>query len=116
MPPLEAKKLLIRMAAAERWKRQKEYCEEERLMFIDVRKAHLIPMCEEEVYVELPEDFGRPGYCGRLERPLHGMRMAATAWEEHYAAKFEGWIRQGYCCTDGLLQRPDRSPSSGSWR
>ena len=95
MPPLEAKKLPFRMAAAERWKRQKGYCEEERFMFIDVRNAHLIPMCEEEVYVEPPEDFGRPGYCGRLKRWLYGMRKAATTWEEHYAAKFEkaGFVR-----------------------
>ena len=59
------------------------------MMFIDVRKAHLIPKCEEEVYVELPSDFGMPDMCARLKRWLYGMRRAAQSWEDHYADLFE---------------------------
>ena len=60
-----------------------------KLMFIDVRMAHLNAFCSEEVYVELPEDFERPGECGRLKRWLYGMRPSASGWEDHYTDKLK---------------------------
>ena len=57
MPPLEAKKLLFRMAAGVRGWRRKRRAAEIKLMFIDVRKAHLNAVCDEEAWVELPEEF-----------------------------------------------------------
>lgn len=36
---------------------EKEGAEEVKLMFIDVRKAHLNAKCDEEEWVELPEEF-----------------------------------------------------------
>ena len=46
-------------------------------MFIDARKAHLNPRCEEDVYVQLPEECGCPaGMCGKLEYWLYGFRKA----------------------------------------
>eukprot|EP00974_Lingulodinium_polyedra_P018168 1758986-Lingulodinium_polyedra.AAC.1 len=57
MPPLEAKKLLFRMAAKEkpvwrggRWQRRK-------LFFVDVKKAHLYGKVPDDVYayVRLPD-------------------------------------------------------------
>lgn len=55
-------------------------------MFIDVRKAHLIPECAEDVYVELPEEAGvRSDECGKLLYWLYGCRRAGQAWEDHYS-------------------------------
>ena len=51
MPPLEAKKLLFRMTAKVRGERRRKGLEEEKLMFIDVRKAHLNARCDEEEWV-----------------------------------------------------------------
>ena len=52
-PPLEAKRLLCSRAATQRrdlqWRK---------LMFIDPKKAHLNPRCEEDVFIELPEEAG----------------------------------------------------------
>ena len=82
MPPLEAKKMLFRMAAKDRlvwrggrWQRRK-------LLFIDVKKAHLNGKVPDDVfaYVRLPG-----GKVWRLKRWLYGMRPAAQAWEEDYA-------------------------------
>ncbi len=40
------------------------------------------------VYIALPPEAGAPpGKCGRLKRWLYGMRPAASAWEDDYAAK-----------------------------
>ena len=57
MPPLEAKKGLFRMVAGMRGRRRRRGEEEVKLMFIDDRKAHLNARCEEEAWVELPEEF-----------------------------------------------------------
>ena len=51
----EAKKLLFRMAMADRKKRAKEGKKEIKLMFIDGREAHLDAVCDEEAWVEPPE-------------------------------------------------------------
>ena len=47
---------------------------ETKLMFMDVRKAHLIPVCNEKVFVELPD-----GRVVRLKKCLYGMRKAASS-------------------------------------
>ena len=87
MPPLEAKKLLFRMMATER-NRDDDVGggASFKLMFIDVRKAHLNAVCTEDAYVELPVEMGMGGYCGKLKRWLYGMRKAAQGWEDNYLA------------------------------
>ena len=56
-----------------------------KMMFIDARKAHLNPTCEEDVYFELPEECGAgPEICGKLNFWLNGFRKAAAAWEALY--------------------------------
>ena len=59
-PPLGAKRMLFsRMATSTKDGRFRK------LSFIDARKAHLNPVCTEDVYIELPEDSGCPeGMCG----------------------------------------------------
>ena len=90
MPPLEAKKMLFSIAASHprvlrggKWMRPK-------LMFIDVKKAHLngVVKDEERAYVSMPGD--PPGRCRRLRKWLYGMRPAANAWEEDFSGKLAG--------------------------
>ena len=66
-----------------------------KLMFIDVRKAHLNAKCDEEEWVELPEEFWEYGRYARLRRWLYGMRKAAAGWEDDYARNLmsEGFRR-----------------------
>ncbi len=55
-------------------------------MFIDVKKAHLVPACHEDVYVELPEEAEvQKDECGKLLYWLYGCRRAGQAWEDHYS-------------------------------
>ena len=78
--------MLLSMAATRRRDKRKR-----KLLFIDVKKAHLNPKCEGDEYIELPEECGAPeGMCGKLVHWLYGFRKAASAWEDHYAGLFEG--------------------------
>ena len=63
--------------------------DEQKLMFIDVRKAHLNGVADDQewVFVELPPEFHVYGRFSRIRRWLYGMRMAAISWEKNYAEK-----------------------------
>ena len=87
---MEAKKALFKMAAARMKEKGTRRGKKMKIMFIDVRKAHLNGVCDEEVCVELPEEAEAPGKCGKLKRWLYGMRGAAQGWERNYTEKFEG--------------------------
>eukprot|EP00974_Lingulodinium_polyedra_P091816 8899423-Lingulodinium_polyedra.AAC.1 len=91
MPPLEAKKLLFRMTVCGEAGRRRRTPEEEKLMFIDVRKAHLNAKVEpdEVAVVELPEEFWEFGRFAKLKRWLYGVRKAASGWEKDFASKLE---------------------------
>jgi len=67
MPPLEAKKMLFRLTAGVRGWRRRRGMKEIKLMFIDVRKAHLNAKCEEEEWVELPEEMWKWGEVREVE-------------------------------------------------
>ena len=68
MPPLEAKKLLFALAAPRLVGRGTKKGQAMKLMFIDVREAHVNADCEkDDVYVELPpEAQAGTGKCGLL--------------------------------------------------
>ena len=85
MPPLEAKRILFRMAALAGSVKGDPQKGAVKLMFIDIKKAHLNGKLREDefAYVQLPEEAG--GGVGRLRRWLYGMRPAASAWEEEYS-------------------------------
>jgi hypothetical protein len=56
-------------------------------MYLDIKKAHLAPLCQQDVYVDLPEEANvNEDECGKLIHWLYGCRPAAQAWEEHYSA------------------------------
>jgi hypothetical protein len=90
-PPLELKRMLMSKAAS-----MSDCGRRRKLLFIDVKKAHLNPKCEADVYFEIPEEANpSPGKIGKLVYWLYGFRPAAQAWENCYAAKFvkEGFVR-----------------------
>ena len=97
MPPLEAKKFLFKMAAAT-WKGRSEGKEPDKIMLIDVKKAHLNGVVGTDVWacIELPEEDYEEGKCGRLRRWLYGMRPAGKAWEDDNSEKLEsiGFLRR----------------------
>ena len=83
-PPLEAKRILLSRAATRRTDGRMR-----KLLFIDARKAHLNPKCEQDVYIELQDEAECPeGMCGKQELRVYGFRPAA-AWEKHYSEKSE---------------------------
>ena len=75
-PPLEAKKALFRIGARKMAGHNTIRARKMKLLFIDVRKAHLNAHCDKtDVFVELPEEASSsPGKCGKLNRWLYGMR------------------------------------------
>ena len=57
MPPIEAKKVLFAFVAGMREKRRVQGYDEVKLMFVDVKKAHLNAKCDEEDWVGVPDEF-----------------------------------------------------------
>eukprot|EP00974_Lingulodinium_polyedra_P040014 3839742-Lingulodinium_polyedra.AAC.1 len=87
MPPLEAKKILFRMAVASREQPRRGGSGSMKLAFVDVKKAHLNGVVGEDefVYVSLPDEAEAGGRCGKLRKWLYGMRPAAGVWEKDYS-------------------------------
>jgi hypothetical protein len=98
-PPAEAERMALSRAVTRSWTK----CGRRRLrkvMFIDAKKAHLNPPCNEDVYIELPDEVGAPaGMCGKLVHWLYGCKPAAQAWESFYAEKLVdvGFARGDAC-------------------
>ena len=84
-PPLEAKKLLLSLAAIEGI-RFKKGCKSsgKNLDFIDVRRAYFHANARRLVFVNLPPEDYQEGVCGRLNKSLYGTRDAAQNWEHAY--------------------------------
>ena len=118
MPPLEAKKLLFKKAAMGkrewrngRWARQK-------LMFIDVKKAHLNGVVGEDdhVYISVPPGVCPPGRCWKLKRWLYGMRPAASAWESDYSEKLDEFGMKKGCAVPTAFFDESRDMRCVAWR
>ena len=58
-----------------------------KILVIDARKAHLRATTGREIFVELPPEIRRAGFCGRLKRCLYGTRDAPARWEAFLAAE-----------------------------
>ena len=95
MLPLEAKKALFAHMEGVSEKRRAQCQDEAELKFVDVKKAHLNAKCEEEEWVELPDEFKKCGKYAKLKRWLYGMRKSGVAWEDDYAIKLakDGFVR-----------------------
>ena len=84
-PPLELIRYVISRQATRRTDGR-----ERKTLYIDVKKAHLVPRCLKDVYVELPTEAEvEDDECGKLIYWLYGCRPAAQAWEEHYSGVLE---------------------------
>eukprot|EP00973_Karenia_brevis_P059743 8317217-Karenia_brevis.AAC.1 len=82
-PPLRAMRKLMSRATTRRQDGRRS-----KFMFIDVKKAYGNAACQEEVYLDLPQECPcPPGYCGKLRKWMYGMSQAASAWESHYASR-----------------------------
>ena len=82
IPPLEANRALFAFGAGAREKRRERGRAEVNLLFVDVKKAHFKARCDEEEWVELPEEFEEHGRYAKLRRWFHGVRKAASGWED----------------------------------
>ena len=81
-PPIELMRFVLSRQATMRKDGQVR-----KTMFLDIKKAHLAPLCKIDVYVELPPEAEvQEDECGKLIQWLYGCRPAAQAWEEHYSA------------------------------
>ena len=90
-PPLEMIRFMLSRQATVR-----DDGEERKTMYLDIKKAHLAPLCMSDVYVELPAEAEvAEDECGKLIHWLYGCRPAAQAWEEHYSALLvtNGFVR-----------------------
>ena len=54
-PPLEILRVLVSLLVT---KSPMDRGRFRKMMFIDVKKAHLVPVCNEDVYIELPAEAG----------------------------------------------------------
>ena len=81
-PPLEALRLVLSHVATG--------TDGRKIMILDAKKAHLHAYAEREMFVELPPERRRPGFCGRLVRSLYGTRDAPSLWEKFAASQLEG--------------------------
>ena len=112
-PPIENKRLLLSRAATRG--RNGKF---RKLLFVDARKAHLNPKCEEEVYIELPPGAkGGEGMCGKLNYWLYGFRPAAAAWEKLYSEKLEeAGFKGGIGCGVVFYHAGERYTAGSPWR
>ena len=62
-PPLEALRLLLAHVAGQ--------SRAEKISVVDARKAHLHAHVDRPIFVELPPEVARPGFCARLKRCLY---------------------------------------------
>jgi len=76
-PPLEALRLLLSHVASHSGALKVEV--------IDARKAHLHAFVDRAIFVHLPPEEARPGWCARLLRCLYGTRDAPKRWEAFLA-------------------------------
>ena len=80
-PPLEAKRMLFAKFAEQPSKDGIE----QRLSFVDVRKAYFNGIPRRNLFMHLPRELGLPGHwVGRQIRCVYGTRDAGAIWEDTY--------------------------------
>ena len=91
-PPLEAKHLVFYLAASQP---EPHGPDPLKLCFIVVKRAFSYAPAKRAVFVKLPPEQQKPGYCGRLRKAMYGTRDAPSLWEAHYAGVLakEGFVQ-----------------------
>ena len=75
MPPTEALKLVLSKAVT--FEKGQTHLKR-KLLFIDVSKAYLhADVMDNSLYVDLPQEAGKLGYCAHLKKAVYGTREAA---------------------------------------
>ena len=92
MPPLEAKKTLMSLAASGIGGKRGRSDSRVKLAFVDIKKAYLNAKVREPTYIQLPPELSRlhPGMFARMNVSLYGTRAAASNWERCYSDLFIG--------------------------
>ena len=80
------------------------------MFFNDVKTVHLIPKCNEDVYVDLPAQAKCSGdECGNLLYWLYGCRRPGQAWEDHYyEVLVAAWFIRGVVASPVVFFYPQR--------
>ena len=55
-----------------------------KLDFIDIERAYFYAPAKRDVYVRLPMEDDKDGYCGKLTKSMYGTRDASLNWECEY--------------------------------
>ena len=97
-PPLEALRFLISWTATGR----RHGLGGRKILLIDARKAHLHAFVDRDLFVELPKERYREGFCAKLRRCLYGTRDAGARWGQFYSEELRklGFEKGGAspCC------------------
>jgi hypothetical protein len=81
-PPIKMLRLMLSRQATKRHDGI-----ERKTVYLDIKKAHLAPLCQQDVYLELPSEAEvKDDECWKLVHWLYGCRPAAQGWEEQYSA------------------------------
>ena len=88
MPPIHGCKFLFILAMTQQWQDidGNVFHQEEQLVigFLDVKRAHFVPISRRLIHVELPDELrAKHGQhmVGRLVKSLYGTRDASSIWE-----------------------------------
>ena len=96
MPPIEALRMLLSFTASGRTHGGGG----RKILIIDAKKAHLHAFPDRDVYVQLPPEISREGYCAYLLRCLYGTRDAPQRWEAFLASELKKHgFKQGVAST-----------------
>ena len=108
-PPLEAMRLLVSHVASNRVQNLK-------VLVMDAQKAHLHAMAERDVYVELPPEIRRPGYCAKLRRCLRHEGRVGTMGGVHGRRADQGRVHAGIGLAVLFPQHHAGRPVHRPWR
>ena len=83
-PPLEGLRLLFALHMT-----HSQSLESHVLSFLDIKKAHLLPLIDRDVYLRLPPEAGlQEGMCAKLKYSLYGLRDAGRLFDDFMESIF----------------------------
>ena len=117
MPPFEAKKAFFAFVAGMREKRRVQGHDEVKLMFVDVKKAHLNAKCDEEEGVELLDEFKKHWEVRQIAEMAVRDEKGSVGMGGRVRKKTGGgWISTGQSSINDILPSRDAGASCRAWR
>ena len=95
--------------------RREQSQDEVKLMFIDVKQAHFNGKYDEQELVELLDEFKKFGKYAKLKRWLHGVRKAASGWEDDNARRLVNDVFQRGRAASMTVYHPDSRACRCAW-